>query len=152
MGKSRASPKKAKKASPKKKATATKKSTPKRRTPKKSPKKKAAKKTTLKKTVGKRKKRVSMRGTRAQVFRGTKAKVKTTGHTKKDLMRNKRGKIVSKVSHRAGLRTYKRNGLANWNKALLNARNTLGHKGFVAVKKGTPLYDETMKIYLLSKA
>merc|ERR1711994_649124 len=114
----------------------------------KSPKKK----TTLKKTVGKRKKRESIRGTRAQVFRGTKEKVKTTGHTKKDLMKNKRGKIVSKASHRAGVKTYKRNGLANWNKALLNARDTLGHKGFVAVKKGTPLYHETMKLYLEFKA
>merc|ERR1712024_267426 len=41
-------------------------------------------------------KRVSIRGTRTQVFRGSRQKVKTSGLTKKDLMKSKRGKIISK--------------------------------------------------------
>merc|ERR1712096_293640 len=91
--------------------------------------------------------RKSVRGTRAQVFRGTKEKVKTTGQTKKDLMKNKRGKIVSKKANSAGKRTYKRNGLGKWNKAFMQARKNLKLKGFVPCKKGTPFYKEAMRLY-----
>merc|ERR1719281_634278 len=69
-----------------------------------------------------RRKRVSVRGSRAQVFRGTKAKVKTTGQTKSDLMKSKTGKIVSKKAHSAGKKAYKRNGLGKWTKAFMQAR------------------------------
>merc|ERR1712037_391386 len=91
--------------------------------------------------------KVSIRGTRAQVFRGSRSKVKTTGQTKNDLMKNARGKIVSKKANAAGKRTYKRNGLAKWNAAFMKARKNLGLKGFVACKKGTKLYQEAMKLY-----
>merc|ERR1712178_624037 len=94
-----------------------------------------------------RRKRVSVRGTRAQVFRGTKQKVKTTGQTKADLMKNKRGKVVSKKANAAGKRTYKRNGLNKWTKAFMQARKNLGLKGFVACKKGTKFYKEAMRLY-----
>merc|ERR1712241_561201 len=72
-------------------------------------KKKTAKK--QKKVVRKKKskKRVSIRGTRAQVWRGTRQKVKTTGQTKGDLMKNKNGKIVSKKAYKAGQKAYKAN-------------------------------------------
>merc|ERR1711879_258982 len=41
----------------------------------------------------------SVRGSKGQVWRGTRQKTKTSGQTKSDLMMNKRGKIVSKKSH-----------------------------------------------------
>jgi len=62
-------------------------------------------------------------------------------------MKNKRGKIVSKKSHANGKRVYKKNGLAKWTKAFMQARKNLGIKGFVACKKGTKFYKEAMKIY-----
>merc|ERR1712173_494109 len=94
-----------------------------------------------------RKKRVSVRGTRGQVWRGTRQKVKTTGQTKDDLMMNKRRKVVSKKANSAGKRAYKRNGLAKWTTAFMKARKKLGLKGFTPCKKGSKLYAETMKIY-----
>merc|ERR1711997_904978 len=100
-----------------------------------------------KKTVKRRKARKSIRGTRAQVFRGTRQKVKTTGQTKTDLMKSKSGKIVSKIAFKAGREAYKRNGLEKWTKAFMQARENLELEGFVVMKKGTPFYKEAMKIY-----
>jgi len=88
-----------------------------------------------------------IRGTRSQVFRGTRQKVKTTGQTKGDLMKNRRGKIVSKKANAAGRRTFKRNGLDKWNKAFMQARKNLKIKGFVPCKKGSKLYKEAMRLY-----
>merc|ERR1712156_559588 len=93
------------------------------------------------------KRRVSIRGTRTQVWNGTRTKVKTTGQTKAALMKNKRGKVVSKKANAAGKRTYKRNGLNKWTKAFMQARKNLGLKGFVACKKGTKFYKEAMRLY-----
>merc|ERR1719411_19542 len=104
--------------------------------------------TRRKKVVRRRKARkTSIRGTRSQVWRGTREKVKTTGQTKKDLMVNKRGKVVSKKANAAGKRTYKRNGLSKWTAAFMKARKSLGLKGFVACKKGSKFYKECMKFY-----
>merc|ERR1712110_767764 len=94
-----------------------------------------------------RARRVSIRGSRNQVWRGTRQKVKTTGQTKGDLMKNKRGRVVSKKANAAGKRTYKRNGLNKWTKAFMQARKNLGLKGFVACKKGTKFYKEAMRLY-----
>merc|ERR1719281_738399 len=94
-----------------------------------------------------RRKRVSVRGSRAQVFRGTKAKVKTTGQTKADLMKSKTGKIVSKKANAAGKKAYKRNGLGKWTKAFMQARKNLKIKGFVPCKKGSKFYKEAMRLY-----
>merc|ERR1712072_954037 len=91
--------------------------------------------------------KVSVRGTKSQVFRGTREKTKTSGQTKGMLMKNKRGKIVSKKSHANGKKVYKKNGLAKWTKAFMQARKNLGLTGFVACKKGTKFYKEAMKIY-----
>jgi len=105
--------------------------------------------TRRKKVVRRRRarKRVSIRGTRGQVFRGTRQKVKTTGQTKNDLMKNKRGRIVSKKAHSAGKRAFKRNGLSKWSSAFSQARKNLKIKGFMPCKKGTKLYKETMRLY-----
>merc|ERR1712018_516094 len=66
--------------------------------------------------------------------RGTREKVKTTGQTKSDLMKNRNGNIVSKKAHKAGMRAYKRNGLSKWTKAFMQARKNLKIKGFMACK------------------
>merc|ERR1711979_171191 len=95
--------------------------------------------------VSRRKARKSIRGTRAQVFRGTRLKVKTTGQSKQDLMKNKRGKIISKKQHAFGKRSYK--NIRSWTKAFMQARKNLGLTGFVPCKKGSRFYKECMKIY-----
>merc|ERR1712198_712247 len=94
-----------------------------------------------------RKKRVSVRGSRAQVWRGTKEKVKTTGQTKADLMKTKSGKIVSKKKFAAGKKAYKNNGLKKWTTAFMQARKNLGLTGFVPCKKGTKFYKEAIRLY-----
>ena len=68
-------------------------------------------------------------------MRGSRVKTKTSGQTKNELMKNKRGKIVSKKAHANGKRVYKKNGLGKWTKAFMQARKNLGIKGFVACKK-----------------
>merc|ERR1712121_255926 len=103
--------------------------------------------TTRRRVVRRRRRRVSVRGTRGQVWRGTRAKVKTTGQTKADLMKTKSGKIVSKKKFAAGKKAYKKNGLSKWTKAFMQARKNLGLKGFVPCKKGTKFYKEAMRLY-----
>merc|ERR550519_1153717 len=78
------------------------------------------------------------RGTRLQVFRGKKERT-SGGLTKKDLMKNKRGKIISKKAHKKG-RALINSGIGKWSKAVMKARKNLGITGFCAVKKGTKLY------------
>merc|ERR1712217_23444 len=106
--------------------------------------------TSRKKRVVKRRRKarkVSVRGSRAQVFHGTRMKVKGTGHMKSDLMKSKSGKIISKKAYKAGQKAWKRNGLDKWSQAFSQARKNLKITGFVACKKGTKLYKETMKLY-----
>merc|ERR1719385_277128 len=67
---------------------------------------------------------------KASVFFGSKKKTA--------LMKSKSGKIVTRKSHAAGKRAYK--NIKGWTDAVQKARKELGVKGFVAVKKGTPLY------------
>merc|ERR1719456_120291 len=71
------------------------------------------------------------------VFRGSKSKT-IGGLTKGDLVQNKRGKIVSKKALAHGKKVYQ--NIKSWTTAVQKARKALGIKGFVAVKKGTPLY------------
>ena len=68
-------------------------------------------------------------------LRGTRQKVKTTGQTKADLMKNKRGRIVSKAAHAKGKRIYKKNGINKWTSAFLQARKNLKMTGFTPCKK-----------------
>merc|ERR1719451_49083 len=78
------------------------------------------------------------------VFRGSKAKT-YTGLTKGDLTQNKRGKIVSKKQAANGKKNYA--NIKGWTVAVQKARKALGVKGFVAVKKGTPLYKKAKELY-----
>merc|ERR1719263_2656220 len=78
------------------------------------------------------------------VFRGSKAKT-VGGLTKTDLVMNKRGKIVSKKLLANGKKAYA--NIKGWTVAVQKARKTLGVKGFVAVKKGTPLYKKAKEFF-----
>merc|ERR1719146_517457 len=81
---------------------------------------------------------------RAVVFRGNKEKT-LTGLKKTDLMKNKRGKIVSKKAHAVALKRYA--NIKGWTTAVSKARKALGVKGFQAVKKGSPLYKKAKELY-----
>merc|ERR1711903_91231 len=97
-----------------------------------------------------KKKRVSKIATgslaKSVVLRGTKEKT-VGGLTKADLLKNKRGKIVSKKMAANGKKQFIANGLGKWTKAVQKARAILKLKGFVAIKKGSPLYTKAKEIY-----
>merc|ERR1712093_318622 len=79
------------------------------------------------------------------VFRGSKAKT-SGGLTKGDLVKNKNGRIVSKKSSAAAKARYGTT-LKKWITAVQKARKALGVKGFVAIKKGSPLYKKAKEFY-----
>merc|ERR1712168_1022378 len=89
--------------------------------------------------------KTSVIGTRLQVFRGTKERT-AGGLMKKDLMKNKRGKVISKKAYKKG-RALLSSGIGKWAKAVVEARKNLGITGFCAVKKGTKLYKMARQIY-----
>merc|ERR1719235_2097734 len=78
------------------------------------------------------------------VFRGSKAKT-YSGLSKRDLTKNKNGKIVSKKQSAQGKKAYA--NIKGWTVAVQKARKALGVKGFVAVKKGTPLYKKAKELF-----
>merc|ERR1719326_1451422 len=82
---------------------------------------------------------------RSVVFRGTKAKT-YTGLTKSDLIKNKRGKIVTKKQMAKGKELYSKFA-KQWITAVQKARKALGVKGFVAIKKGSALYKKAREFY-----
>merc|ERR1712187_904847 len=97
-------------------------------------------------------KRVSViaKGKRAKaaVFSGRKEKT-TSGLTKSKLMKNSRGKIVSKARSALGKSRYAK-GLGMWIAAVMGARKALGvSKGFVAINGKTA---EGKAIYAKAKA
>merc|ERR1719188_2594189 len=76
-------------------------------------------------------KKVSIKGKKWQVFKGTKAK--TVGGLKKsDLKKSKSGKIVSAKQSNAAKKRYA-STIGRWNTAVQKARKALGVKGFQAV-------------------
>merc|ERR1712025_396638 len=85
------------------------------------------------------------RFSKSLVLRGTKAKT-AGGLVAKDLIRNKAGKIVSKKASAASKKNFAK-GLGDWNNAVKKARTILALKGFVAIKKGSPLYTKAKEIY-----
>merc|ERR1712178_208540 len=62
------------------------------------------------------------------------------------LIRNKAGKIVSKKKSATAKKAFK-NTVGPWCQALAKARKALKITGFVAVKKGTPLYAKAKELY-----
>ncbi|CAK9012652.1 unnamed protein product [Durusdinium trenchii] len=85
---------------------------------------------------------------RYSVFAGGKEKT-YTGLKKSDLMKNKRGKIVTKKSHAAAKKNYK--NISGWTKACQQARKELGIKGFCPVggktAQGKALYAKVKSLY-----
>merc|ERR1712185_392175 len=76
---------------------------------------------------------------KAMVLRGSKEKT-VGGLTAKDLTKNKYGKIVSKKSSARGKKS-------PWMQAVTKARKALKLTGFVAIKKGSPLYVKAKEFY-----
>merc|ERR1719229_1332701 len=68
------------------------------------------------------------------VFLGKKAKT-NTGLFKRDLIRNKRGKVVSKRKSAIGLRRYHENHIDLWTEAMMEARADQDCSGMVLCKK-----------------
>jgi len=76
-------------------------------------------------------KKVSIKGKKWQVFSGK--KVKTVGGlSKKDLKKNKNGKVVSAKQSAQAKKAYG-STIGKWNVAVQKARKALGIKGFVAI-------------------
>merc|ERR1719440_2532432 len=97
----------------------------------KKPMKKKAMKVT---TVAKGKK------AKVQVYKGIKGKVKTKGGLKKeDLIKSKRGKIVSAKRSKQGSESKRA-------KATKKAREIKGYTGFKAIKRGGSFYAEAKKV------
>eukprot|EP00927_Polykrikos_kofoidii_P018294 TRINITY_DN1845_c0_g2_i1.p1 TRINITY_DN1845_c0_g2~~TRINITY_DN1845_c0_g2_i1.p1 ORF type:complete len:131 (-),score=33.57 TRINITY_DN1845_c0_g2_i1:193-585(-) len=114
-------------------------------------KKEAMKKAVMKKSVMKKTMKMMKVSTvakgklmRAAVFNGRKQKT-YTGLKKTDFKRNKAGKIVSRRASEAGRKSYAR--IKGWTVAVSKAKKNLGLTGFIAVKKGTPLYKAAKAIY-----
>merc|ERR1719486_873047 len=81
------------------------------------------------------------------VFKGTKEKT-TSGLTKDDLVRNKRGKIVSRKKSALGKKFDRVRG---WRESVMKARALMGMSGFVAMNgqtaQGKALYAKTRSFY-----
>ena len=79
---------------------------------------------------------------KASVFSGRKEKT-ASGLKKSDLIKSKSGKIVSK---KRSFWKYA-STIGKWTAAVTKARKALGVEGFVAVKKGTALYNKAKQLY-----
>merc|ERR1719150_12525 len=115
--------------------------------PKASKPKKALRKTTRKVKRAKRVTRKMQTGSYRQVWNGRKLYTKG-GLMKKDLLLNKRGKVISKKMAAAG----KKSGanIQGWCKAVQKARKELNITGFVALNKGpqgVAIYKKAKEIY-----
>merc|ERR1711874_942429 len=66
------------------------------------------------------------------VFKGTKVKTQS-GMTKDNLIKNKRGKIVSKKASARGKALFVSSGLKAWADSIKAARKALNLKGFVPI-------------------
>merc|ERR1719248_164445 len=82
---------------------------------------------------------------KAVVLRGNKEKT-AGGLTKSDLIKNKNGKIVSKKKSQLAKKRFA-SSVGPWMQAVKKARAALKVKGFVAIKKGSPLYIKAKEFY-----
>merc|ERR1712151_1063690 len=71
-------------------------------------------------------------GAKARVLSGKKSKT-ASGLTRDNLMKNKRGKVVSKKASAASKKNFAKGGLKAWAEAVKKARKALGLTGFVAI-------------------
>merc|ERR1719289_848615 len=115
---------------------------------------KSMKSKSMKKKGGMRKKAMKKsivargRGAKARVFSGTKAKT-VGGLQKKDLVKSKSGKVVSRKQSEAGKKSYRR--IAKFTAAVKSARKALGIKGFVPIggktARGQALLKKARSLY-----
>merc|ERR1711982_124676 len=94
--------------------------------------------------------KVSIRGKKWQVLKGT--KVKTVGGLKKsDLKKNKHGKVVSAKASAAAKKKWSSGKASKWAFAVKAARKALNVKGFVAIdgkkKEGQVLLAKARSFY-----
>merc|ERR1712110_966822 len=82
---------------------------------------------------------------KASVFSGRKEKT-SSGLKKTDLVKSKSGKVVSKKMSLVAKKRYA-STIGKWTAAVTKARKALGVKGFVAVKKGSALYNKAKQFY-----
>ena len=109
--------------------------------------KKAVKSNTMKTMKSKRVSKIAQgRFAKAVVLRGGKEKT-PGGLTKESLMKNKRGKVVSKKSNAAGKRAFR--NVQDWVSSVVAARKSLQVTGFVAIN-GKSLQGKAL--YVKSKA
>merc|ERR1712156_276182 len=89
---------------------------------------------------------------RAVVLRGTKEKT-ASGLTAGMLMKNKRGKIVTKKAHALGMKRFSM--IKSWNESVVAARKALGITGFVAINgktsTGKALYAKAKALHAARK-
>eukprot|EP00920_Eleutheroschizon_duboscqi_P022940 GHVT01056058.1.p1 GENE.GHVT01056058.1~~GHVT01056058.1.p1 ORF type:complete len:160 (-),score=45.01 GHVT01056058.1:677-1156(-) len=83
-----------------------------------------------------------MTGTRRQVASGRVVKTRG-GLTKNDIVKNKQGKLVSRVRSQMGADRYR--NIKAWNAAVCEARTALQIKGFCAVGGKTPQGQKLLK-------
>merc|ERR1712113_1003790 len=88
--------------------------------------------------MGKESKIAKGKRSKSVVFRGSKEKT-SGGLTASHLMKNKRGKIVSKKASAAKQKAYVGSKAAVWIKAVQTARKELNVKGFVGINGKTAL-------------
>merc|ERR1719321_27511 len=100
----------------------------------------------MKKMAMKKSKIARGRGAKARVFKGKKEK--TSGVLKKgDIVKNKRGRFVSKKASNRAKNSKSGKKIAKWGQALKAARKALNIKGFKPCKKGSALYNKTKELY-----
>merc|ERR1711966_73697 len=90
-------------------------------------------------------KKVSKRMAKVVAFRGGNTGGATT-LKQGDLIKNKQGRIVSKKQSVRAKKAYA-SGIGKWTAAVQKARKALGTKGFVAIKKGSPLYKKAREFF-----
>merc|ERR1711988_588956 len=88
-----------------------------------------------------KKKLISARLAKRHAFAGKISKT-ATGLTKSDLVKNKNGWVVSKKKVALA-----KSHFGGWLAAVAKALKALNIKGFVAIKKGTPLYKKAKELY-----
>ena len=76
----------------------------------------------------------------------------TGGLRRKDLMKNDKGKIVSKKQHKRGRSVFKNNGLKLWNQAVREAGYMKKGDNRKIPRKDTPGHKKITKIYKRLKA
>jgi len=86
------------------------------------------------------------------VYYGKKKKT-SGGLVKKDIIKNKRGRCVSKKRSMLAKKTFKANHLDLWNKAFMRQREEMGLTGFVPISRNGPtgIYQKTVEEWAKAK-